>query len=392
MAESAKSEDKKRTFEFDDIFEHVSSFGRYQKILYFCMSLISFPLTSQFSLLVFGFGTPGFHCVTPNVTCDIKKCCDGCTSYEFDGPFHSTVSEWNLICDRAFLGATIQSCFFAGMLVGSLVTGIMSDAWGRKKCIFICNAVVVVTSFGSAFVHSVPFFAVLRFVVGFSLTGVMLAHYIYLMELVGPSTRTAAGNMIYIYVNGFQLLFLLIAYLERDWRNLLMIVTLPAILLFPFWKCIPESPRWLIANDRLDEAQTIIERFGGKKKKPLNSELRKWTPIICYQWFVVALVSFGMFIFISQLVGDLYVNYTIMEVITTLRIPVTWILYLKFGRRICHAISMIVVGITFLLVLLVYQDSPVATTALSLFGYLVIDCTWTSVYLITSELFPTVLR
>ncbi|KAL9982535.1 hypothetical protein ACROYT_G004589 [Oculina patagonica] len=425
MAESAKSEDKKRTFVFDDIFEHVSSFGRYQKMLYFCTCLIAFPIANQFSLLVFGFGTPGFHCVTANVTCDIKKCCDGCTSYVFDGPFHSTVSEWHLICDRAFLGATIQSCFFAGMLVGSIVTGILSDAWGRKKCIFICNAIMLVTGFGSAFVHAIPVFAFLRFMVGFSLAGVMLTHYIFLMELVGPGTRTAAGNMTYFYVNGFHMLFVLIAYFERDWRILIMIATLPAILLFPFWKCIPESPRWLIAHDRLDEAQTIIERFGGKKNKPVDSgvirallenvrkeqlkgdqeakkytpidlfrtpKLRKWTAIICYQWFVVALVFFGMFIFISQLVGDIYVNYTIMMVVTTLRIPVTWILYLKFGRRICHAIIMIVVGITFSLVLLVYQDSPSATTALSLFGYLMIDCTWTSVYLMTSELFPTVLR
>ena len=51
--------------------------------------------------------------------------------------------QWNLICDRAFLGATIQSCFFVGMLVGSLSTGIFSDAWGRKKCIFVSNAVMV---------------------------------------------------------------------------------------------------------------------------------------------------------------------------------------------------------------------------------------------------------
>ena len=58
-------------------------------------------------------------------------------------PFFLLTCKWNLICDRAFLGATIQSCFFAGMLVGSIVTGMMSDAWGRKKCIFICNAIMV---------------------------------------------------------------------------------------------------------------------------------------------------------------------------------------------------------------------------------------------------------
>ena len=99
MAEITKSENEKKTYEFDDIFEHVSSFGRYQKILYFGICLMSFPMANQFSLLVFGFGTPGFHCVTPNVTCEAKKCCDECTSYEFDGPFHSTVSEVSiLIC------------------------------------------------------------------------------------------------------------------------------------------------------------------------------------------------------------------------------------------------------------------------------------------------------
>jgi len=425
MAEDSKSDDKKHTFEFDDVFEHVPSFGRYQRILYFCFHFLVFTVTNQFSALVFAFGTPGFHCVTPNVTCAAKKCCDGCTSYVFDGPFQSTISEWNLICDRAFLGATIQSCYFAGMLIGSFVTGMISDAWGRKKCIFVCNAVMLVAGVASSFVHNIPLFAILRFIVGFGLTGVMLSLYIYGMELVGPKIRTAAGNMTYLYYNGFQMLFVLIAYFLREWRMLLLVITVPAVLLFPFWKLIPESPRWLIAHDRLDEAQAVLETYGGKKDKPVGSQvlhaliedvrrdqlareqeakkytpidlfrtpkLRKWTVILCYQWFVVALVSFGMYIFISQLVGNIYINYFIMEVITTLRIPVTWILYLKFGRRICHGIIMLLVGTTFLLVLLVYKDYSLATTALSIFGFLLIDCTWTSVYLITSELFPTVLR
>jgi len=102
MAKSAESKGERRCYEFDDIFEDVSSFGRYQKILFFCTCLMVFPVANQFSLLVFGFGTPGFHCVTPNVTCDPKKCCDGCTSYEFDGPFHSTVSEVSIVSITIF--------------------------------------------------------------------------------------------------------------------------------------------------------------------------------------------------------------------------------------------------------------------------------------------------
>ena len=96
MADSSATEKKRRSFEFDDIFEHVSSFGKYQKILYFCTLLFVFPVTNQFSLLVFGFGTPKFQCVTPNVTCEARKCCDGCHAYEFMGPLQSTVSEVKL--------------------------------------------------------------------------------------------------------------------------------------------------------------------------------------------------------------------------------------------------------------------------------------------------------
>ena len=45
--------------------------------------------------------------------------------------------------------------------------------------------------------------------------------------------------------------------------------------------------------------------------------------------FVVSLVNFGIFIFISGLKGNLYLKFALMEVFTTARIPVTWFLYLK---------------------------------------------------------------
>jgi len=407
--EKLTSKDEKRSFEFDDIFEHVASFGRYQILwLVFVGFVLIFPVTVQFTLLAFANGTPNFHCVTPNITCETKKCCDGCTSYEFDGPFQSTVSEWNLICDRGFLGATVQSVFFAGMLIGSFSTGIISDAWGRKKCIFASMAIMIIAGVVTTLVHSVALFAVFRFIVGFILTGVMLTQYVYFMELVGPSKRTAAGNLQFLFFNGFQPLFIIIAYFIRDWRMLTLAATLPGALLFPFWKIFPESPRWLIAHDRLDEAQSIIERFGGKNEKPVDSEvlrallenvrrdqlerereakkytpidlfrtpkLRKWAVIFCYQWFAVALVSFGIFLFVNQLVGNIYVNYLIMEGIAVLKLPATWYLFLKFGRRSCHSITMFLVGITFFLVLPLYKDHPMATTALSVTGYLFIDCT-----------------
>ncbi|XP_031557355.1 organic cation transporter protein-like [Actinia tenebrosa] len=412
--------------EFDNVFRHVKSFGRYQVIGYLSINLLIFSLSSQWGGIVFALSSPGFHCAntTGNTTCEPNVCCDECTSYVFDGTFTSSVTKWNLICDRAYLGATIQSCFFVGMLIGSFVTGMVSDAWGRKECIFFCNALFIVSNTASAFVDCISFFAFLRFTVGFSMTGVMLTSYIYGVELAGPKKRTAAGIITYFYWSGSSVVFTLIAYLIRDWRYLLTATCLPNILLFPFWRLMPESPRWLIANNKLDEAENVLMKFGGKRGRPIDSDqlrklieniridqeekenhaerhtpldllrtpkMRKWTLIMGFQWFSTALESFGILIFFTQLAGDPYLNYLILAIATVVRVPFTWVVFLKFGRRISYGGSVIFVGVVMLATYAV-KDIPKATTAFAIIGFVLLDHIWSGVYLITSEIFPTVLR
>ena len=79
---------------FDDILRCVGEFGLWQKFLYFSSCfLVIVSSAIQIASLVFATGTPKFHCVTPNVTCDENKCCAECTSYAFDQSFTSTVTQ-----------------------------------------------------------------------------------------------------------------------------------------------------------------------------------------------------------------------------------------------------------------------------------------------------------
>lgn len=79
---------------FDDILLYVGEFGLWQKFLYFSSCFLVIVSSGiQIASLVFATGTPKFHCVTPNVTCDENKCCAECTSYAFDQSFTSTVTE-----------------------------------------------------------------------------------------------------------------------------------------------------------------------------------------------------------------------------------------------------------------------------------------------------------
>jgi MFS family permease len=91
---------------------------------------------------------------------------------------------------------------------------------------------------GSSLVDCISFLSFLRFMVGFGLSGAMLNLYIYCMEIVGPKSRTAVGNISFVYFNGFGVLSVLLAYFIPKWRMILLAFTLPAVLLFPFWRFV----------------------------------------------------------------------------------------------------------------------------------------------------------
>ncbi|XP_048582191.1 organic cation transporter protein [Nematostella vectensis] len=411
---------------FDDIFAHVRSFGSYQRTLWVVFYFLMFPVCGQFVSVVFAFGTPRFHCATPNLTCSPNTCCNNCTEYEFDGPMRTTVSEWNLICDRAYLGATLQSCFFAGMLIGSLVSGLISDAWGRKKCFYLSYALMVVAGVSCVFVDCISFFAFLRFVVGAGTAGAMLSRYVLICEFVGPKTRT----LIAIY-GGFtwmttELVNYAVAFLVRDWKMLLLIYTAPGVLAIFLWRWIPESPRWLLAHGYVDGAHSVIMKYGPKKGKesvdsaalsdliqstrqdqikeekeskkytPLDmlrgEKLRKWTCIILYQWFAVSLLGFGTYIFVSQLAGDIYTNYFIMNGIGYISLPITWVLLKRVGRRLTHGCCAITAAVILFIMLAIHKDYPLTTTTMAIVALVIGNMNWGSIYLVTSELFPTLLR
>ncbi|KAK6317436.1 hypothetical protein J4Q44_G00128360 [Coregonus suidteri] len=77
--------------------------------------------------------------------------------------------------------------------------------------------------------------------------------------MLSPSKRiiySTLGVCIF-YTIGYTLLPA-VAFFIRDWRMLMLALTLPGFLYIPFWWFIPESPRWLLSQGRVQEAEAIL--------------------------------------------------------------------------------------------------------------------------------------
>ncbi len=164
-----------------------------------------------------------------------------------------------------FLGAA----GFLGAMVGLVVFGDMSDRLGRRA-IFVANLVFfVVFSIVSAFITSVPQLFIVRFLVGLGVGMDIPTSTAYLAEIAPARHRgKVLGSLTQVtWILGAltsTLVALPLQWLFGDaaWRWMFGLAAVPAALVLLGRQGLPESPRWLIAHGRIEEARQALASFG----------------------------------------------------------------------------------------------------------------------------------
>src|SRR5260370_5355956 len=165
--------------------------------------------------------------------------------------------QWHLTYGQS---AVILYSGGVGAILGALIFGGLSDAWGRKITMifgtFICAA-------SSGLMGIVPagsweIFAVLRFFIGVGLTAGVTPSLAIQVELTPTRHRTLLTSFYLVFASagGFLASGASAALLEPlGWRGVAMLGMAPAIVGVLVWIYVPESGRWLVANGRFTEAR-----------------------------------------------------------------------------------------------------------------------------------------
>ena len=158
---------------------------------------------------------------------------------------------------------------FVGAIIGLLVFGDLSDRLGRRS-IFIVNLFFFVAfALGSAFVTNTTQLFIMRFLVGVGVGMDIPTSTAYLAEIAPSRQRgVVLGSLLNVMwllgaLTSTLLAVPLVAWLGNDaWRWMLGLAAIPALLVLLARQGLPESPRWLLARGRVEEARAAFATFG----------------------------------------------------------------------------------------------------------------------------------
>ncbi|WP_336245015.1 aromatic acid/H+ symport family MFS transporter [Paeniglutamicibacter quisquiliarum] len=153
-----------------------------------------------------------------------------------------------------------------GVMVGALVTGAVGDYLGRRK-IMITGILWFSIGMGlTALAPNVIAFGALRFFTGLGVGALVATAGAVVAEFAPKGKRNYYNAIVYsgVPVGGVLASLLAIVLLDLvGWRGLFLIGATPMLFLLPMALAkLPESPEWLMARGRTEEAQRVSIRTG----------------------------------------------------------------------------------------------------------------------------------
>ncbi|CAI9173739.1 unnamed protein product [Rangifer tarandus platyrhynchus] len=453
----------------DDILKHIGEFNFFQKQTFLLLCLISVTFTPIYVGIVFLGFTPDHRCRSPGVAELSRRCgwslaeelnytvpgpgpegqclryavdwnqsalgcldplavlaangsplplgpCD--QGWVYDTPGSSIVTEFNLVCANSWMLDLFQSVVNVGFFIGSLSIGYIADRFGRKPCLLITILINASSGVLMAIAPNYTSMLIFRLIQGLVSKAGWLIGYILITEFVGLNYRRTVAIFYQVAFTVGLLVLAGVAYALPHWRWLQFTVTLPNFCFLLYYWCVPESPRWLISQNKNAKAMKIIKHIAKKNGKPLSGSLqslrpdeeageklnpsfldlvrtpqiRKHTLILMYNWFTSSVLYQGLIMHMGLAGSNIYLDFFYSALV---EFPAAFIIILtidRIGRRYPWATSNMVAGAACLASAFIPEDLYWLRVTAACLGRMGITVAYEMVCLVNAELYPTFIR
>ncbi|SDJ19053.1 sugar porter family MFS transporter [Alteribacillus bidgolensis] len=347
--------------------------------------------------------------------------------------------DWNLENSAGAIG-WITSSVMLGAIFGGFLAGKLSDRLGRRKMILISAVIFVVGSIlsGIAPHNGILFLVVARILLGLAVGAASALVPAYMSEMAPARLRGRLSGINQTMIVSGMLLSYIVDYLLKDlpvtmaWRLMLGMAAVPALILYFGMLRLPESPRFLIKNNKLDEARKVLGYIRSNKKE-IDSEIIQiqetareekkvnqkvsWGTLLSnkYRYLVIAGVGVAAFqqfqganaifyyipLIVENATGHAASSALMWPIIQGVILVLGSLLFLviadKFNRRTLLTVGGTIMGLSFILpailnLLLPNANSMMVVVFLSIYVALY-SFTWAPLtWVIVGEIFPLAIR
>ncbi|XP_063040681.1 si:dkey-190l8.2 [Engraulis encrasicolus] len=329
----------------------------------------------------------------------------------------------NSTCRGIDVMAYGQTMFMIGLLIGSAFAGVLSDRYGKRILLLGCCCVQATMPLATALLPYSVLYLVARCVTGITCCGIHMCSFSLGVEWSHPKNRVWPPALLTFSFSVGMMCLAAVAYASPGWTQFHLALAFPQIICLPLYFSIPESPRWLLLNQRTDLINVYRSRSPEDKlcfdqlldsleielqktnvETNQNEKISHWahfkSPTIIIRMLVmgfIGLASALTYYSISFSVGHFGVNIYLAQFFSgfseapALLLP---LLLSRAGRRPFTMASLLISGITSLMSLLVstFYDLPALVMTLALTAKLCMQSTSCVSVLYGIELFPTVIR
>lgn len=168
------------------------------------------------------------------------------------------------------LGFAVSSLGW-GAMAGNAIAGALSDRFGRRRVLLGTALLFVLSSLLAASATSFASFVAARIVGGIAVGNAILIAPIYIAEIAPAGKRggLVSLNQLMIVIGisaSFFSNYFLLGVGDHNWRWMLGVQMVPALLYFTLLWFVPESPRWLLLKGRDQAALQVLAKVHGEQQ------------------------------------------------------------------------------------------------------------------------------